>query len=266
MESGDGMYNMGGVTQGVGKTRQKECRQAGVSPNDCSAYILARSGDRAQNIASILLPTTKEEVAFTVATAGGGYVLKVAGKAGVKVIRYFKSKKELDEAVAKAKRVSRTDTRAGHEPDNDLLSNPVSGRREYYNFNLMSKTEAEEIAAKISVRSPIKVPHNATTKIEQKAAGYAQIKYTWVKDGVKYESRWHTRTLGAPANQTNSWVVTRKIQGSRTQKAGDTEYLLSNGQWVSESKWNNALKLRKQGKETRDSRDILDRGHIKDVE
>ncbi|STZ74829.1 Uncharacterised protein [Moraxella lacunata] len=142
----------------------------------------------------------------------------------------------------------------------------MSGRREYYNFNLMSKTEAEEIAAKISVRSPIKVPHNATTKIEQKAAGYAQIKYTWVKDGVKYESRWHTRTLGAPANQTNSWVVTRKIQGSRTQKAGDTEYLLSNGQWVSESKWNNALKLRKQGKETRDSRDILDRGHIKDVE
>ena len=62
----------------------------------------------------------------------------------------------------------------------------------------MSKTEVGEIATKISARSPIKFPHNATTKIEQKAAGYAQIKYTWVKDSVKYESRWHTRTPGAP--------------------------------------------------------------------
>lgn len=155
------------------------------------------------------------------------------------------------------------DTPNGYEPDNNLLSSPASGKREYYNFNLMSKTEAEEIATKISVRSPVKVPHNVTTKIDQKS-GYAQIKYTWVKNGVKYESRWHTRTPGAPANQTNSWVVTRKIQGSRTQKAGNTEYLLNNGQWVSESKWNNALKLRKQGRETKESREILDRGHIKD--
>ncbi|STY88596.1 hypothetical protein [Moraxella bovis] len=76
--------------------------------------------------ASILAPTTKEEVAFIVATAGGGYALKVAGKAGVKVIRSFKSGKELDEAMAEAKRVSRTDTKAGYEPDNDLLSSQAS--------------------------------------------------------------------------------------------------------------------------------------------
>ena len=103
-ESGDGMYNMPGVAQGVGKTRQKDCRKAGVSPNDCSAYIWARSVSRAKNIASVLVPTSPEEVAFMVATAGGGYVLKVAGKAGVKVIRSFKSKKELDEAVEQAQR------------------------------------------------------------------------------------------------------------------------------------------------------------------
>ena len=83
-------------------------------------------GFRKINSTYELVPTTKEEVAFMVATAGGGYVLKVAGKAGVKVIRSFKSKKELDEAVAEAKRVSSTNTRAGYEPDNDLLSSQAS--------------------------------------------------------------------------------------------------------------------------------------------
>lgn len=61
-------------------------------------------GFRKINSTYELVPTTKEEVAFMVATAGGGYVLKVAGKAGVKVIRSFKSKKELDEAVEQAQR------------------------------------------------------------------------------------------------------------------------------------------------------------------
>lgn len=54
--------------------------------------------------------------------------------------------------------------------------------------------------------------------------------------------------------------------GSKTQKGGETEYLLNDGRWITESKWNNALKLRKQGRETKESREILDRGHIKDVE
>ncbi|MDH2274533.1 hypothetical protein, partial [Moraxella porci] len=126
VESGDGVWDQPGVAQGVGKTRQKDCRKAGVSSSDCSAYIWARSVSRAKNIASILVPTSPEEVAFIVVTAGGGYVLKVAGKAGVKVVRSFKGKDELDKAVAEAKRVSRTDTRAGYEPDNDLLSSQAS--------------------------------------------------------------------------------------------------------------------------------------------
>ena len=111
MESGDEVYNMGGVALGVAKTQQKDCRKAGVSPNDCSAYIWARSVSRAKNIASVLVPTSPEEVAFMVATAGGGYVLKVAGKAGVKVIRSFKSKKELDEAVEQAQRAKIDDVK-----------------------------------------------------------------------------------------------------------------------------------------------------------
>ena len=120
MESGDGMYNMPGVALGVGKTQQKDCRKAGVSPNDCSAYIWARSVSRAKNIASVLVPTSPEEVAFMVATAGGGYVLKVAGKAGVKVIRSFKSKKELDEAVEQAQRAKIDDVKI------ENLSKPLS--------------------------------------------------------------------------------------------------------------------------------------------
>ena len=156
-ESGDGMYNMPGVAQGVGKTRQKDCRKAGVSPNDCSAYIWARSVSRAKNIASVLVPTSPEEVAFMVATAGGGYVLKVAGKAGVKVIRSFKSKKELDKAVAEAKRVSSTNTRAGYEPDNDLLSSPVSGRVSYnsnsiYSGGLVKVSKPDPDADKLALR------------------------------------------------------------------------------------------------------------------
>lgn len=120
--------------------------------------------------------------------------------------------------VQKAK--TKQNTRVGHEPDNDLFSNKPSGRREYYNFNLMSKQESEKIASEIKKRSPIQAPTDATQKIEQKAAGYAQIKYTWAKNGVKYESRWHTRTPGAPANQTNSWVVTRKKWGVKHKKEG----------------------------------------------
>lgn len=64
-----------------------------------------------------------------------------------------------------------------------MLGSPASGKREYYNFNLISKTEAEKIATKISVRSPVKIPHNAITKIDQKS-GYAQIKYVWIENGV----------------------------------------------------------------------------------
>ncbi|OOS22960.1 hypothetical protein B0681_10225, partial [Moraxella porci DSM 25326] len=126
VESGDEVWDQPGVTQNLGKTRQKACRQAGVSPNDCSAYIWARSVSRAKNIASVLVPTSPGEVAFLVATAGGGYVLKVAGKAGVKVVRSFKGKDELDKAVAEAKRVSKKDTSNGYEPDNNLLSSQAS--------------------------------------------------------------------------------------------------------------------------------------------
>ncbi|VEG12926.1 hypothetical protein [Moraxella cuniculi] len=265
-ESGDGIYNAPMTTkrgQLITERHNKECNQLGIPANQCGKYHGDKSLETLKEVGLFIVPTTPEEIALAVVTGGAGrYVIKAGGKVISKV---FKSKDEAEKVVAEAKRISKKDTPNGYEPDNNLLGSPASGRREYYNFNLMSKTEAEEIATKISVRSPVKIPNNATKKIDQKS-GYAQIKYTWIENGVKYESRWHTRTPGAPANQTNSWVVTRKVQGSRTQKAGDTEYLLNNGQWVSESKWNHALKLRKQGKETKESREILDGGHIKDVE
>lgn len=67
------------------------------------------------------------------------------------------------------------------------------------------------------------------------------------------------------AYQNGVWQTSNK-KWSKTQKGGETEYLLNDGGWITESKWNNALKLRKQSRETKENREILDRGHIKDVE
>ncbi len=262
-ESGDEILNhSAGTASVVGNRRQREenCRLANVSAENCDQYNRYLVGQVFKEAALLIVPTEVYEII----PIGKGFGVVVKGSK--KAIAIFKSKDEAQRVLDETKRVSRTDTPDGYEPDNDSFSNRVSGNREYYNFNLMTKQQAEEIASKIKKRSPVQVPSNAIQKIEQKPAGYAQIKYTWTENGVKYESRWHTRTPGAPANQTNSWVVTRKTQGSRTQKAGETEYLLNNGKWISESQWNHALMLRRQGRETQESREILDRGHIKDVE
>ncbi|STY88591.1 colicin D domain-containing protein [Moraxella bovis] len=107
-ESGDGFESY--IPPGVGN---EACTGVECSDRQIIAQLNTCKRDASQCrdypehfkvAASILLPTTKEEVAFLVVTAGGGYVLKVAGKAGVKVIRSFKSGKELDEAVEQTQR------------------------------------------------------------------------------------------------------------------------------------------------------------------
>lgn len=129
-------------------------------------------------------------------------------------------------------------TPAEMEPESTIQSQKPSGKQEYYNFNQMSQKQISKLESEVRQRSPIKVPNNANASIQHKTAqkgsgGYEQIKYTWVDQGVKYESRWHTRTPEAPPTQGNSWVVTRQVQGSRTKRAGEKQYLMNNGTWIS---------------------------------
>ncbi|VEG13743.1 hypothetical protein [Moraxella cuniculi] len=179
-ESGDEVWDQPGVAQGVGKTRQKECRQAGVSSSDCSAYIWARSVSRAKNIASLLVPTSPGEVAFLVATAGGGYVLKVAGKAGVKVIRSFKGKDELNKAVAEAKRIENNVYRDGSQFESNIVNGkPIANLRMEYVNEVQSisshtqrmlsqgKTEEEVAVWAINKRNELKVKYRGNTPPEK---------------------------------------------------------------------------------------------------
>ena len=169
----------------------------------------------------------------------------------------------------KVAKVSTSRTPPHMEPESTIESQNPSGKWEYYNFNQMSQKQISKLESEVRQRSPIKVPNNANASIQHKTAqkgsgGYEQIKYTWVDQGVKYESRWHTRTPEAPPTQGNSWVVTRQVQGSRTKRASEKQYLMNNGTWISETRWNQATMSRAKGTETSQQRAILDNGHIKD--
>lgn len=118
--------------------------------------------------------------------------------------------------------------------------------------------------------SPLKVPKNAEIKEEQKN-GYEQVKYNWQRGEYKYQSRWHTRTPGAPPEQGDSWVVERRKPGiGHGQNARPAErYVLvgknknGNYKWVDKRKWDAAIRARKNGTATQEQKEMLDNGHWK---
>ncbi|WP_088833833.1 RHS repeat domain-containing protein [Paenibacillus tyrfis] len=111
----------------------------------------------------------------------------------------------------------------------------------------------------VAKSSPIKIPDNAV-KVEQAKNGYDQIKYTWSDGTYKYEARWHTRTPGAPADQGNTWVVTRTTPGSQTTRKVQ-HILTSENQWTPMKQWQDAVSARQNGVATPEQQALLDSGH-----
>lgn len=133
----------------------------------------------------------------------------------------------------------------------------------------LNEIENEEwyyhIRVELPQTSPIFIPETSSVK-EEKKDGYEQIKYKWTQDGYNYESRWHTHTPGAPEYSQNSWVVTRTLPGipaGKNYRKKELSYLIKNKGWVSSDEWDNAKSLRRAGKETNESRRLLDNGHWK---
>jgi RHS repeat-associated protein len=107
--------------------------------------------------------------------------------------------------------------------------------------------------------SPIRIPDNAKM-VEQVKSGYDQIKYTWSDGAYKYEARWHTRTPGAPANQGNTWVITRTTPGSQTERK--VQHIMTGAnRWTPMYEWQNAIRARQNGTATANQQALLDSGH-----
>ncbi|MBO4862884.1 MAG: hypothetical protein J5517_00815 [Eubacterium sp.] len=129
----------------------------------------------------------------------------------------------------------------------------------------------EYLTKKLPQGSPIKIPSNANIN-EQEKQGYKQVKYTWERGEYKYVSRWHTRTPGAPPDQTNNWVVERIRPGTgngpnaRPRKHSILIGKTSSGRnvWVDKSEWDAAIRARKNGDESQKQKEMLDNGHWKD--
>lgn len=110
-------------------------------------------------------------------------------------------------------------------------------------------------------KSSIKIPEDATYKVPSKA-GYEQILTKWKKDTYKYESRWHTKTPGAPESQRNTWVINRIKPGSGEIKPM-TEFLIGD-EWIPGYRWYDAISARNAGIATKEQMDLLDKGHWKE--
>lgn len=131
------------------------------------------------------------------------------------------------------------------------------------NFKLSELTDDEiaNIAKEYQKKSPIEIPEGASYKAQSKT-GYEQISYKWNDGTYKYESRWHTKTPGAPETQGNTWVIQRNKPGSGGTKPY-TEFLAGDD-WVPASKWYDAITARKSGTATKEQMEILDKGHWKE--
>ncbi len=122
-----------------------------------------------------------------------------------------------------------------------------------------AKSRTTQGAGDLIDTSPIKIPSNAV-KVEQAKNGYDQVKYTWSDGTYKYEARWHTRTPGAPADQGDTWVVTRTTPGSQTTRK-QQHILTGENQWTSMKQWQDAVSARQNGTATAEQQALLDSGH-----
>ena len=136
--------------------------------------------------------------------------------------------------------------------------NEAEAKRENYLRNELVKS------------SPLKIPSTAQIT-DQKKNGYDQVKYNWERDGYKYQSRWHTRTPGAPEDQGDTWVVEKKKPGigNGPNPRPAEHYILvgkskaGNYKWVDKKKWDAAIRARKNGTATKEQKEMLDYGHWK---
>lgn len=122
-----------------------------------------------------------------------------------------------------------------------------------YNAYLMYKTSYVK-------SSPFEIPSDAKV-VKQVKNGYEQIKYNWSDGTYKYEARWHTRTPGAPADQGNTWVITRTTPGSPTGQMKVQHILTGENQWTPMSEWQAAVSARQNGTATAAQQALLDSGH-----
>jgi RHS repeat-associated protein len=148
--------------------------------------------------------------------------------------------------------------------------------------------------------SPIEIPENATViaqaKTGQGRGEYYQVQFKWnggtiIHNGeersVEWLSRWHTKTPGAPRDES-TWVVERYIKGiegkfmkhenpPRRILQRDKEnhfYLQPNGgenpdinnpdNWVNEETWDAARSIRDRTRRSPEQEEMLDRGHWDD--
>jgi len=131
-------------------------------------------------------------------------------------------------------------------------------------IHAIDTNDMEFLRTKLSQTSPIRIPDIVQIKPEHKKNGYDHVSYKWSDSGYNYESRWHTHTPNAPEYSHDSWVVTRTLPGipaGKNHRQKETKYLVKDMGWVSSDDWENAKKLRRQNKETTESRRILDNGH-----
>ena len=113
---------------------------------------------------------------------------------------------------------------------------------------------------KYAETSPIKIPSNATIKIQSKT-GYDQIQFKWFDGNYKYDARWHTRTLGAPPEQGNTWVIERITPGNANGQRSVKHILTGEGEWTPRKVWQDAILARQNGVATEAQNDLLKGGH-----
>ncbi|GLB24317.1 hypothetical protein LXJ15735_05580 [Lacrimispora xylanolytica] len=137
----------------------------------------------------------------------------------------------------------------------------IEGAGKNFKFSELTDDEIANIAKEYQKKSPIEIPEGASYKAQSKT-GFEQISYKWNDGTYKYESRWHTRTPGAPETQGNTWVIQRTKPGSGGTKPY-TEFLAGDD-WIPATKWYDSIAARKAGTATTEQIEILDKGHWKE--
>lgn len=132
-------------------------------------------------------------------------------------------------------------------------------------FDPMTARNAPPDPSTVRDSSPIRIPEGAETNSQRKSAGYDQIKFRWDEgEGAsrkRYESRWHTRTPGAPEGAGATWVVTRTTPGLPDGSRRKSVEVLVGDSWVPQHEWQSAVSARKSGTATEQQQRLLDHGH-----
>ena len=111
--------------------------------------------------------------------------------------------------------------------------------------------------------APVVIPEEATV-LTQPKNGYTQVRYRWAEEsGERMEARWHTRTPGAPEEQGNTWVVTKRTPGNAQGLMSQSSVKTGASEWTSERVWQEAVQAHQEGAATPSQQSLLERGHWK---